>query len=198
MRYPEYLLKLINILRKLPGVGSKTAERYAFHMLNWPEEKITDFAASLEHVKEKIHYCYECGALIEKEPCFYCHSDKRVQDILCVVAHVKDVFSIESTRKFNGLYHVLGGIFSPIEGKFPKTERIEKLKMRIAEKNIKEIIIALDATLEGDATALFLKKELNPFSLNLSRLALGIPMGSSLDFIDEGTLSRALIGRGNY
>lgn len=194
MRYPEYILKLMANLKKLPGVGSKTAERFAFHMLSWSDAKIDEFAAALTDVKEKFQTCATCGALLEKE-CLYC---ARNTDSLCVVASIKDIFSIEATRSYKGVYHVLGGIFSPIEGKFPNEERIAKLKERIVTLDIKEVILALDATLEGDATALYLKKELTYLPIHLSRLALGLPMGSSLDYIDEGTLARALLGRDKY
>lgn len=198
MRYPEYLLKLISLFRKLPGVGSKTAERFAFHIISWPQEKLEEFSYMLSEIKEKIYYCDACGALKEQDVCGLCNPSARNTEILCVVASIKDVFSIEQTKHYQGLYHVLGGVFSPLEGKFLNEERIDKLKKRVSSLNIKEIIIALDATLEGDATALFLKKELSLFSVKLSRLALGLPMGSSLDFIDEGTLARALSGRGHY
>lgn len=194
MRYPEYLLKLIALLRKLPGVGSKTAERFAFQMIEWPEEKISQFAQTLIDVKEKICYCTTCGALIEKGTCSLC-APTRATDTICVVSSTKDIFAIEATRSYKGLYHVLGGVFSPIEGKFPQEEKIEKLKERIVHHKIKEVIIALDTTLEGDATSLYLKRELTSLPVRLSRLALGLPIGSSLDYIDEGTLLRALTGR---
>jgi len=197
MRYPEYLLKLISQFRKLPGVGGKTAERFAFHVIGWSQEKLEEFSYMLSEIQEKIYYCDSCGALKDKDVCVLCHPQRNT-DILCVVASIKDVFSIEQTRSYQGLYHVLGGVFSPLEGKFLKEERVDKLKKRLTLLNVKEVIIALDATLEGDATALFLKKELSSFSVRLSRLALGLPMGSSLDIIDEGTLCRALSGRAYY
>lgn len=198
MQYPPYVLKLITVLKRLPGVGTKTAERYAFQMLNWPKEKLEEFAHTVFDVKEKLDYCSCCGALKDKETCRLCDPRERQIDILCIVASVKDIFSIEQTGTYHGLYHVLGSVFSPLEGKFLKEKNLIQLKERLRVSSLQEVIIALDATLEGDATALFLKKELSSFPVNLSRLALGLPMGSSLDFIDEGTLTRAFLGRAIY
>jgi recombination protein RecR len=197
MRYPEHLLKLISILKKFPGVGSKSAERFAFQLLDWPEEKRVEMASVVKDVSKNLKNCPECGALIE-QACSICTDKGRIHELLCVTASAKDIFLIEETREYRGLYHVLGALFSPIHGKAPPAQAIEKLKSRISELGVKEIIIALDSTLEGDATALYLKRELAPFSVSVSRLALGLPMGSSLDFIDGGTLARALAGRHAY
>lgn len=197
MHYPDPLLKLIAILKKLPGVGSKSAERFAFHLLDWPEEKLSEMGLTIKEIKKYLNNCSECGALME-EKCLFCADPHRDQEILCIVASSKDVFLIEETRTYRGLFHVLGALFSPIHGKAPHPHILEKLKSRIASLGIKEIVIALDSTLEGDATALYLKRELVPFEVVISRLALGLPMGSSLDFIDGGTLARALAGRHQY
>lgn len=194
MRYPEHLLKLISVLKKFPGVGTKTAERFAFHLLDWPEEKLSEMAFTVKDIRKNLKNCPECGALIERE-CIVCSDKSRSREILCVTASAKDVFLIEETREYRGLYHVLGALFSPIHGHAPPAEAVEKLKARIGTLGVKEIIIALDSTLEGDTTALYLKRELSPFPVSVSRLALGLPMGSSLDFIDGGTLARALAGR---
>lgn len=192
MQYPDHLLKLIALFRKLPGIGSRSAERFAFDLLNWPAEKIREMAALLEETPKKIFTCPECGALRESD-CHFCHN--RNTQFLCIVRSPKDIFSIEETREYRGLYHVLGHLLSPIQNQAPTPGCISKLKERLQKFETKEVIIALDFTLEGDATALYLKKELQPFSLTISRLALGLPMGSSLDFIDGGTLGRALAGR---
>lgn len=197
MRYPDHLLKLIAILKKFPGVGTKTAERFAFHLLDWSEDKLKEMATTIQETKKHLTNCNECGALIEKN-CTICSDKRRDQTVLCVVASVKDIFLIEETREYRGLYQVLGALFSPIHGVAPPLPIIEKLKERIGALGTKEIVIALDSTLEGDATALYLKKELSSFPVSISRLALGLPMGSSLDFIDGGTLARALAGRHIY
>lgn len=195
MHYPEHLLKLIDQLKKFPGVGAKSAERFAFHLLDWPEEHHVEMARVIASIKEKLHTCTECGALIE-EKCGICSDASRLKETLCIVASSKDIFAIEETREYRGLYHVLGALFSPIHGEAPHKETIAKLKERMGD--VEEVIIALDSTLEGDATALYLKRELGPFDVKISRLALGLPMGSSLDYIDGGTLGRALSGRHTY
>lgn len=197
MNYPDHLLKLIAVFKKLPGVGTKSAERFAFHLLDWPEEKLAEMGKVIETTRKNLNNCSECGCLIEKG-CFFCHNVHRETDILCIVASSKDVFAIEQTHEFRGLYHVLGGLLSPLQGLAPQPGVLEKLKERVKKLGIKELIIALDSTLEGDTTALYLKKELEPIAVKTSRLALGLPMGSSLDFIDGGTLGRALAGRHAY
>jgi len=197
MHYPDHLLKLIDVFKKLPGVGSKSAERFAFHLLDWPEGKLREMGNTIENTKLFLNYCTECNCLIE-QGCTFCDNPDRNCSVVCVVASHKDVFSIEQTHEFRGLYHVLGSLLSPLQGLSPAPQAIEKLKERVLKLGVKEIILALDSTLEGDATALFLKKELEEFNVVASRLALGLPMGSSLDFIDGGTLARALAGRHIY
>lgn len=197
MHYPDHLLKLIAVFKKLPGVGSKSAERFAFHLLNWSEEKLLEMGHTIQTTKEKLNNCEECGSLIENS-CQFCTNPNRRQEIFCVVASSKDIFAIEQTHEFKGLYHVLGGLLSPLQGLSPAPYAIEKLKERAQRLEVKEMILALDSTLEGDATALFVKKEIEPLNISVSRLALGLPMGSSLDFIDGGTLARALVGRHIY
>jgi recombination protein RecR len=197
MNYPEHLLKLIAIFKKLPGIGSKSAERFAFHLLDWPEGKLREMAATIENTKKFLKSCLECGCLMENR-CSFCQNEERNCAVVCVVASHKDVFSIEQTHEFRGLYHVLGTLLSPLQGLSPTPQAVEKLKERIFKLDVKEVILALDSTLEGDATALFLKKELEQLNVTASRLALGLPLGSSLDFIDGGTLARALAGRHVY
>jgi recombination protein RecR len=197
MHYPDHLLKLIAVFKKLPGVGSKSAERFAFHLLEWPEEKLNEMSLTIGNLKKNLKNCAECGCIIENG-CPFCQNEKRDREVVCVVASHKDVFLIEQTHEFRGVYHVLGGVLSPLQGRSCPPQAIEKLKRRIQDLGIKEMILALDATLEGDATALYLKKELELLNVAASRLALGLPMGSSLDFIDGGTLARALAGRHVY
>ncbi len=205
MRYPEHLLKLISVLKKLPGVGGKTAERFAFHLIDWPQEKLREMGNSIKSIKENLKLCSTCGSLVDESianhsfsQCHYCDPSKRQTHILSVVGSPKDVFIIEETREYRGLYHVLGCLLSPLQGKKPDPNIIEKLKQRIKTLAIEEVILAFDSTLEGDATALFIKKELASLDVTTTRLALGLPMGSSLDLIDGGTLARAFAGRLRY
>jgi recombination protein RecR len=198
LRYPDPLLKLIANLKKLPGIGNKSAERFAFHLLDWSDDKLDEMGDAIKKVKKNLNYCNACGALIEKSPCHFCDLSARNQETICIVATVKDVFLIEETREYRGLYHVLGGTLSPFHGKQPDLSTVEKLKKRVMNHAIHEVILAFDSTLEGDATALFLKKELAAMNVTLTRLAFGLPMGSALEYIDGGTLGRALSGRRSY
>lgn len=198
MRYPEHLLKLIQMLKKFPGVGNKSAERFAFHLLTWAPEQLAEFSGLVKNTKEKLKSCEICGCLKGEEVCFYCDTNKRDSHIICIIAFPRDLFSIEETHEYRGLYHVLGGVLSPLEGRGPEALSIKQLKQRIHSLDIKEVIIALDSTLEGDATSLFLKQELSSYPVHISRLAFGIPMGSSLDYVDGGTLARAFAGRLQY
>lgn len=202
MKYPKELNKLIELFKKLPGVGKKTAERYVFDLLNWQEKNLVEFGKTLQNVKLSLSNCLECGALIEADgsesKCLFCDNSSREQNSLCIVSSIKDIFVIENTRSFDGLYHVLPQLLSPYENQTITEDMVLQISNRILKHGIKEIILALDSTLEGDATALFLKEHLQSEGLFISRLALGIPMGSSLDFVDEGTLSRALSGRLPY
>ena len=195
IKYPKDLLSLIAHLKKLPGVGKKTAERFAFELLEWEGKELHEFASLVSSLKERIQKCLECGCLMEAVTCHFCHSDKRDSSLLCVIASPRDAYAIEETGNFNGLYHVLGTLLSPLDGKTPDNLNLPQLKNRIARLHVGEIILALDSTLEGDATSLFLKEQFQKQSLKVSRLALGLPVGSSLDFVDEGTLSQAFSGR---
>jgi recombination protein RecR len=200
MKYPLHLLKLIDVLRKLPGVGQKSAERFAFEIIAWPEERQHEMASVIQATKIRLRHCFECGCLIDVDHCPFCAKAEEPShsSSLCVVAVSRDVFAIESTREFAGLYHVLGTLLSPIHGVGPECLNVAKLKKRIHLHQIKEIIIALDSTLEGDATALYLKQELEPLHVKVSRLAFGLPLGSSLDYVDGGTLARALSARASF
>lgn len=197
-KYPALLASLITSLTKLPGVGKRTAERFAFSLLGWKPEEKKIFASLIEELDKKIHYCAECGGLLGEEPCPYCTNAMRNTKILCIVSSPKEIFSIEETGIYKGLYHVLGTLLSPIEGISPQHLRVEKIEERLKKHSVEEVILALDSTLEGDATTLYIKEKLAPLNIRFSRLALGMPMGSSLDFLDESTLSFAFKGRQQF
>lgn len=198
MLYPDHLLKLIQLLKKLPGVGQKSAERFAFQLLTWSPHQLNEMANIVTDIPHKLIPCKTCGCLQDHHHCSFCDLTKRNTEVLCILASPRDVFSIEETREYRGLYHVLGGLLSPLEQRGPEHLTIDKLKERIDALKVKEIIIALDSTLEGDATALYLKQELERFPVHISRLAFGLPMGSSLDYVDGGTLARAFSGRSQF
>jgi recombination protein RecR len=198
MRYPDHLLKLIDVLRKLPGVGNKSAERFAFHLLNSKVNDLNEMAKVISQVPEKLKLCETCGCLIGIKECSFCDTSRYSTASLCIIASAKDAYAIDDTGEFKGLYHVLGDLLSPMHGIGPEKLKIENLKNRIVKHNIQEIVIALDSTLEGDATSLYLKEELKHLNINISRLAFGLPMGSSLDYVDGGTLARAFMGRGIF
>lgn len=196
--YPPTLLSLIAFLKKLPGVGSKTAERFAFHLLAWEEKELGDFADLVSKVKTKILSCRTCGCLQEKEVCPFCNLELRDPKVMCVISSPKDVYLFEQTHTFKGCYHVLGPLLSPLDGKSPDDLHIDSLMTRLEDYKTEEVIIALDSTLEGDATALFLKEALSKLQLRLTRIAFGLPIGSTLDYIDGSTLTQALSGRQNF
>lgn len=197
-KYPPIITTLIAYFKKFPGVGTKTAERYAFNLLDWQDYQIQDFAKLLATFKEKIHPCPECGCLLEELVCSFCDPQKRDTQTICIISSPKDVYPIEETKVYKGLYHVIGGLLSPMEGRTPEDLKLHKLKERVKSKSIQDIIIALDSTLEGDATALYLKEQMQDWGVKVSRPAMGLPMGSSLEYVDGGTLARALIGRQNF
>jgi recombination protein RecR len=197
MKYPDQLLKLIEVLKQLPGVGHKSAERFAFHMIQWSPQKLSEMAKIIQQTPEKLSHCKECGSLISDQ-CLFCNPKRLQAGSLCIVASPRDVFAIESTHEYRGLYHVLGNLLSPMEGIGPQQLNIDLLKKRLTKHEINEVIVAIDSTLEGDATALFLKKELEALNITVSRLAFGLPLGSSLDYVDGGTLARALMARAKY
>ena len=195
-KYPKNLNLLITYLKKLPGVGGKTAERFAFQLLNWSEQELQCFGQNLITLKEQVQPCLICGCLMDEVTCSFCISKNRNSQVMCIISNPRDVYSIEETGNFQGVYHVINGLLSPIDGKTTDSLNIIHLQKRVQTLSTKELILAFDSTIEGDATALFIK-ELFP-SLHISRLAFGMPIGSSLDFIDEGTLSQALVGRQKF
>lgn len=195
MKYPTDLQTLITLLRKLPGVGSKSAERYAFALLEWKEKDLLNIASLLGTIRARIQSCADCGCIMDSGHCPFC--TKR-DSCLCIIAHAKDAYAIEDTHSYTGYYHVIETLLSPLDGRTPDQLNLDKLTQRIQTLQIKEVIIALDSTLEGDATALYLKQHLDALGLSVTRLAFGMPMGSTLDYIDEGTLSLAISGRRRF
>lgn len=198
LKYPKDLLTLIAHLKKLPGVGKKTAERFAFHLLDWEGKELHEFAEGLATLKERVQTCAECGCLLDGIKCLFCDHEKRDNSLLCIIASPRDVYAIEDTGTFRGMYHVLGNLLSPLDGKTPECLNLPHLEKRVEVLGVKEVILALDSTLEGDATSLYLKEQFEKKELIVSRLALGLPLGSSLDFVDEGTLSQAFSGRQKF
>lgn len=198
MKYPSHLLSLMNMLKRLPGVGNKTAERYAFHVLSWPTKYREELANALQELDANVGYCQECGCLKGNDACHFCTLTREKEGVICIIANPRDAYAIDETSEFHGLFHVLGGLLSPMEGMMPEKLSIPKLLERIKTHQIREVVIALDSTLEGDATSLYLKRDLDPLGVTVTRLAFGIPMGSSLDYIDGGTLARALSARSSF
>lgn len=164
-------------------------------MLQWNPHQLDEMAAVVGDLLDKVRQCETCGCLSEDRDCRFCPEARPHHESICIVASPRDVYAVEETREYKGLYHVLGCLLSPLEGKGPEKLQLHKLIKRLENSPIKEVVIALDSTLEGDATALYLKRELEPLQLQVSRLAFGLPMGSSLDYIDGGTLARAFLGR---
>ena len=193
--YEGVIQELIDELGRLPGVGPKSAQRIAFYLLQADEDQAKRLAEVLTEVKERVRFCEQCGNVAEAELCNICRDPRRSKASICVVEESKDVQAIERTREFKGLYHVLGGAISPIEGIGPDNLRIKELVSRLADPDIKEVIIATDPNLEGEATATYLTRMLSPMGITISRLASGLPVGGDLEYADEITLGRAFEGR---
>ncbi len=192
--YPKTLQTLIDELRKLPGVGAKTAERYAFSLLSQSDTEVLSLAQALVDSKEKLRECETCGNISEQDQCVICANPKRDPSIICVVQDEKDIIAIEKTSHYMGVYHVLHGVISTSKGILPDDLNIPSLMKRVNE-NTKEVILAINPTVEGEMTSLYLAKRLEPLNLQVTRLASGLPMGSHMDYADELTLIRALDGR---
>ena len=193
--YEGAIQDLIDELGRLPGIGPKSAQRIAFHIIQSERVDISRLADVLRTVKEKVKFCTECGNITEEELCRICRDPRRDPTSICVVEESKDVIAIEKTREFRGKYHVLGGAISPIDGIGPENLRIRELMVRLAATEIQEIIIATDPNLEGEATATYLSRMLKPLGMKVSRLASGLPVGGDLEYADEVTLGRAFEGR---
>lgn len=189
------LSKLIEQFERLPGIGKKTAQRLAFHIIRSPKSQAESFAKAIIEAKEKIRKCKNCQNLTDKEICSICENKNRDATTICVVENPHDVWAIERTREYDGLYHVLHGAISPMDGIGPDQLHIKELLARISAGKIKEIIMATNPTVEGEATAMYISRLLNPMGVTVTRLAYGIPVGGDLEYADEVTLSRALEGR---
>lgn len=191
--YIEPIGRLINQFTKLPGVGSKTAQRYAYKIINMTEEEAAEFAESILRAKREVRYCSVCGNYTDKEICDICST--RDGSVICVVKEPKDVLAMEKSHEFKGVYHVLHGALSPMEGITPNDIKIKELLARIAKGGVKEVIMATNPDVEGEATAMYISGLLKPLGIKVTRLAHGIPVGSELEYADEITLSRALLDR---
>ena len=185
---------LVAQLTRLPGVGSRTAHRFAFHLLRVPEDEALALAAAIKEVKERVRFCNECGNLTEEEVCAICLDARRDHSLICVVEHPVDLISLERTHEFRGLYHVLGGSLSPIDGVEPEHLRIDELLQRVARGEIAEVVLAMNPNMTGEATAAYLADRLRERA-TVTRLASGLPVGGDLEYADEVTLGRALAGR---
>lgn len=193
--YEGVVQELIDELGRLPGVGPKSAQRIAFHLLQTEDDQAKKLAQVLLEVKERVKFCQICGNVTEDPTCSICRDARRNQALICVVEESKDVQAIERTREFRGLYHVLGGAISPIDGIGPDQLRIKELMSRLSNPDIQEVIIATDPNLEGEATATYLTRMLSTLGITVSRLASGLPVGGDLEYADEVTLGRAFAGR---
>lgn len=189
------LSRLIEKFESLPGIGHKTAQRLAFHVINMPKEEAQSFSSAIMEAHEKIHQCKICQNLTENELCPVCMNDARDKSVICVVEDPRDVLAIERTNEYNGTYHVLHGAISPMDGIGPDQIRIKELLARLDGNDVKEIIMATNPTVEGEATAMYISRLLRPFNIKVTRLAYGVPVGADLEYADEVTLSRALEGR---
>jgi len=193
--YEGAIQDLIDELGRLPGIGPKSAQRIAFHIIQSERVDVSRLVDVLRTVKERVKFCITCGNISEEDLCRICRDPRRDNTLICVVEESKDVMAIEKTREFRGKYHVLGGAISPIDGVGPENLRIRELMVRLADTNIQELIIATDPNLEGEATASYLIRQIKPLGIKVSRLASGLPVGGDLEYADEVTLGRAFEGR---
>ncbi|MEF9917752.1 MAG: recombination mediator RecR [Eubacterium sp.] len=193
--YPKAIERLVIELGKLPGIGEKTAQRLAFHLIDAPSNEIMDLSNALLNVKDKIKLCPRCFSITDGEMCDVCSDPNRNQQLICVVQSTKDIFAIEKTREYNGLYHVLHGVISPLEGIGPQDIKAKELLLRLGANEIEEVIMATNPTPEGEATAMYLGNLITPLGIKVTRLAKGIPIGADVEYIDEITLIKAFEGR---
>ena len=193
--YTKSMHELIEHFKKMPGVGSKTAERMAFYVLKAPKEQMEKFSSVIRKVKDSVKFCERCGNLSEAQLCSVCSDPRRDRTIVCVVEEPKDLMLIEKSGHYRGVYHVLFGAIAPLDGIGPEDIRIKELLSRVKEDKVKEVILATDSNAEGETTALYLSKELKPYKINVTRIAYGIPVGENFDYIDQATLIKALEGR---
>ncbi|CAI2573520.1 recombination protein RecR [Apilactobacillus kunkeei EFB6] len=196
MQYPEPIAKLIDSFMRLPGIGHKTAIRLAYFVVDMNKDDVAKFSSALKETKDKLMYCSTCGNLTDEDPCVICRDKTRDQSTVLVVEQPRDIMVMEKMKDYHGLYHVLNGVLSPIEGKGPEDLNIKSLIKRLqSDEAIKEIIIATNATPEGEATAMYLSRLVKPAGIKVTRLAHGLSVGSDIEYADEMTLSRAVSGR---
>ncbi|EAH4446221.1 TPA: recombination protein RecR [Listeria innocua] len=195
MHYPEPITKLMDSFMKLPGIGPKSAARLAFYVLDMKEDDVLDFAKALVDAKRNLSFCSVCGHITDKDPCYICSDTSRDRSILCVVQESKDVIAMEKMRDFHGLYHVLHGTISPMDGIGPEDINIPDLLKRLQDDTIEEVILATNPNVEGEATAMYISRLLRPSGIKVTRIAHGLPVGGDLEYADEVTLSKAMEGR---
>ncbi len=195
MYYPEPISRLMESYMKLPGIGQKTASRLAFYTVGMKEEDVTNFAKNLVSVKRDLNYCSICGNITEKDPCMICLDKSRDQSVILVVEQAKDVIALEKMQEFKGLYHVLHGVLSPIEGTGPEDINMASLLKRLQDEEVQEVIVATNANVEGEATATYLSRLIKPAEIKVTRLAHGLSVGSDIEYADEITLLKAVEGR---
>jgi len=192
---PDPLIRLVEQLQKLPGIGAKGAQRLAFHILKNPRDDAERLCDAIRDVKERVTYCTVCNNITEQDPCGFCTSPSRDRRVICVVEEPQNVSVVEKTREFRGLYHVIMGALSPLQGVGPDDLKIKSLLARVGDGTVEEVILATNPTVEGEATALYLARLLKPLGIRVTRIAMGIPVGSDLEYADEVTMSRAMEGR---
>lgn len=195
MHYAKPLARLVGELEKLPGIGPKSAQRLAFHLLRIPRDEARQLSDAILEVKERIGVCSQCFNYTDQPVCDICRNDRRDCSLLCVVAEPRDLLAMERTNEFTGRYHVLGGVISPMEGIGPEMLRIRELMERIESDGVKEVILATNPTVEGSTTALYLARLIKPFGVRVTKIAFGLPVGGDLDYADQATLVEALEGR---
>ena len=192
---PESLQRLVEELQRLPGIGQKSAQRLAFHILRTPREQADRLADAVREVKERVTYCSICNNITDADPCVYCRNDARDRSIICVVEEPQNIGAIEKSRDFKGLYHVLMGVLSPLQGVGPDDLRIKSLLTRLGDGTVAEVILATNPTVDGEATAIYLARLLKPLGVKVTRIAMGVPVGSDLEYTDEVTMHKAMEGR---
>ena len=195
MSLPAALQNLVDQFKRLPGVGAKSAQRLAFHILKTPREDVERLAEAMREVKDRVTYCSVCSNITDTDPCYFCTYPGRDQRTICVVEEPENVTAIEKTRDFKGLYHVLMGALSPLHGVGPDDLKIKGLLTRVGAGNIDEVILATNPNVEGEATAIYLAKLLKPLGVRVTRIAMGVPVGSDLEYADEVTMHKAMEGR---
>ena len=191
----EAIARLVNELSRLPGIGRKTAQRLAYHIVSQPEERVRELAVAVFNAKKQVHFCPICGNYTDKDPCGICSDPERRHDILCVVKDPRDVNAFERMREYDGLYHVLHGVISPMEGVGPDDIRIKELMSRLASGEVKEVVLATNPDVEGEATAAYISRLIKPMGVKVSRIAHGVPVGGELEYTDEVTLLKSFEGR---